>query len=115
MTTPHKHAATIKAWADGAAIEYIYDGGWLFSARPRWELDVDFRVRPEGKYTVAAYKSVRDGNGWTENKRTFQMDPTANQYNLVQTDGGGNALFLFETLAEAEAACQAVNKSLAFA
>lgn len=115
MTTPHKHAVTIKAWADGATIEYQYGGGWLLAQHPKWELSMDFRVKPEGEYTVAAYKPVRDSNGLTENRRTYQLDPAANQYVLVKTDGNGTDLFLFDTYADADAACQAVNKSLTFA
>lgn len=115
MNTPHKHAALIKAWADGATIEYRYANEWLLEQYPKWELSMDFRIKPEGKYTAAAYKSVTTGDGWYENKRTFQLDPEAHQYKLVQSDGEGNPLFVFESFADADAACQAVNKSLTFA
>ena len=54
MKTPHKHAAIIKAWADGADIQW-YDA----SAREHrwkdcpqhfdWGAPVHFRVKPEPK------------------------------------------------------------------
>lgn len=117
MNTPHKHAALIKAWADGATIEYQTqsDKAWQTTKDPSWDPSTEYRVKPKGKYTVAAYKSFTTGDGWYENKRTFQLDPAAGQYKLVQSDGEGNPLFLFETFADADAACQAVNKSLTFA
>jgi hypothetical protein len=55
MTTQHKHAEAIKAWADGAQIEVRYLGS-LFSADrtwrdagriPLWGSDAaEFRVKP---------------------------------------------------------------------
>lgn len=52
---PHKHAATIKAWADGAEIEYERDEGqWLPCLPfPGWYKDCVYRVKPEKKPDVA--------------------------------------------------------------
>ena len=43
---PHKHAELIKAWADGAEIEYWESSrqGWTYTARPSWETDIDYRI-----------------------------------------------------------------------
>jgi hypothetical protein len=54
---PHKHAELIKAWADGAEIEYLRMGneGWapIFKG---WSWDCDFavlyRIKPERKPDV---------------------------------------------------------------
>lgn len=59
MGTPHKHAALIKAWADGAVIQ------WRFSDRdtwadcgfhaPKWDDTRQYRIKPE-PVKVTAYK-----------------------------------------------------------
>ena len=53
---PHKHAELIKAWADGAEIEYrIYSvdswTDWKDCVEPTWITDWDFeyRIKPEQK------------------------------------------------------------------
>jgi len=48
MKTPHKHAELIKAWADGAQIEYKYSINqcWQASHNPKWRLDAEYRVKP---------------------------------------------------------------------
>lgn len=115
MPTPHKHAALIKAWADGATIEYLdrgVDWGPTGTAGPTWDVSVEYRIKPTDKFQVLAYKPVRDGNGWVSNRPTFQLDPAATQWSLGRTDGESNQLFLFDTYKDADAACRAVNKSL---
>ena len=52
MKTPHKHADLIKAWADGAEIEFRWNGGrddWRRITAPRWDQDGDYRIKPEPK------------------------------------------------------------------
>jgi len=47
MGTQHKHAATIKAWADGAEIEYkTISGAWLPATSPKWDCSFEYRVKP---------------------------------------------------------------------
>lgn len=54
MKTPHKHAELIKAWADGAEIEYFNttDNRWepIFQGWS-WDstLHIDLRIKPEPK------------------------------------------------------------------
>ena len=45
MGTPHEHAEIIKAWADGADIEYKEDGHWLLIDKPTWQRATEYRVR----------------------------------------------------------------------
>ena len=54
MSTPHKHAAVIKAWADGATIECKplsppIHLNWIkvVSSTPEWRTDWEYRVKPE--------------------------------------------------------------------
>ena len=45
MNKPHKHAALIKAWADGAEIEMLASGGaWLIRESPSWSLGIEYRI-----------------------------------------------------------------------
>ena len=47
MKQPHKHAALIKAWADGAEIELYNFGRWQDVKTPSWCLDLEYRIKPE--------------------------------------------------------------------
>lgn len=53
MKTPHKHAALIKQWADGAEIEYYHERTktWitLKETSPYWDVNVQYRVKPQKK------------------------------------------------------------------
>lgn len=45
---PHKHAAIIKQWADGAEIEYRVSGSEWYSAKsPNWSWHREYRVKPQ--------------------------------------------------------------------
>lgn len=49
MSTPHKHAALIKAWADGAQIEYRTGPGLPWNTtthNPSWHSAFEYRVKP---------------------------------------------------------------------
>lgn len=52
----HKHAELIKAWADGAQIQYQDEncGGliWCNIGDPRWMEDVQYRIKPTPKPDV---------------------------------------------------------------
>ena len=43
---PHKHAELIKAWADGAEIEYQTQGKWRVTLKPSWHLHTVYRIKP---------------------------------------------------------------------
>lgn len=44
---PHKHAELIKAWADGADIEYRgVSYGWYYAASPKWYVHDTYRIKP---------------------------------------------------------------------
>ena len=55
MSKPHKHAALIHAWADGAEIEYCPIGSdvWQPMPTPQWSLIGDYRIKPVSKLDVA--------------------------------------------------------------
>ena len=57
---PHIHAEMIKAWADGAQIEFkMANGGWrLMDCRVTWSENNEYRIKPEYKPdTVELYKA----------------------------------------------------------
>ena len=63
--TQHKHAAIIKAWADGEEIEFLTSkGAWLeVGSCPAWSYD-EYRIKPKfEKRYLYAYLSSHDG--WT--------------------------------------------------
>lgn len=60
MKTPHKHADLIKAWADGAEIEYWAPvmRQWLTNSTPKWYEDTLYRIKPKPKADVVRYCSM---------------------------------------------------------
>ena len=58
MGTPHKHAALIKAWADGAEIQWRSEShpGWEDAKTPNWYDNFDYRIKPLTK--VKKYRYV---------------------------------------------------------
>lgn len=67
--TPHVHAELIKAWADGAEIEYQYEHDkqlyWTSAgSSPNWLPEIKYRIKQQPKKKVTrwlwAYKYPRD-------------------------------------------------------
>jgi len=61
MKTPHKHAEVIKAYADGAEIEFFSpaNGKWETTSKfPPFYDDFEYRVKPEPKADFVAILSV---------------------------------------------------------
>ena len=77
MPTPHKHAAVIRAFADGEKIQYrdpkAKEYGWYDTKTPRFHEYFEYRVKPEPKspgqiaeeayYKSCGYESFWTGNG----------------------------------------------------
>lgn len=66
--TPHKHAAVIKAWADGAVVQYKPSGTWLdwpYQERaPMFDTDEDYRVKP--KPDIVGYGHIKAPDNFSE-------------------------------------------------
>jgi hypothetical protein len=63
MPTPHKHAAVIKAWADGHKVQLKSESNGLWvdveASSPRWLEDLQYRIKPNTiKYRNFLWKSV---------------------------------------------------------
>lgn len=54
MGQPHKHAELIKAWADGAQIQYRenHTDEWKTTSIPIWSIRCHYRIKPEPKPDV---------------------------------------------------------------
>ena len=54
---PHKHAELIKAWADGAVIQFKSEGTWLDTQdnEPFWDMGNEYRIKPEEKKLVVRW------------------------------------------------------------
>ena len=64
MKTPHVHAEVIKAWADGAIIQYKKGDGWLdvIGNNPTWNVFEIYRIKPEPKPDIVRYQFVTGVN-----------------------------------------------------
>jgi hypothetical protein len=78
MGKPHKHAELIKAWADGAEIQYRADSNWYdcTSNSPMWDETQEYRIKPEPKPDVVLFVVYE----WNPiNERTYSSVPNQNQ------------------------------------
>lgn len=58
--TPHKHEKLIKAWAEGADIEYMkLNNKWAPANSPNWNPETSYRINPDCEYTVQYLQSQR--------------------------------------------------------
>ena len=64
----HKHAELIKAWADGAEIQFLSSvrGGWVDAPDPTWWTDTIYRIKPEPKPDVVFYGGLTNPNGYVD-------------------------------------------------
>jgi len=57
-----KHCELIKAWADGAEIQYKKDGEWITVADPMFSIEVEYRIKPEEKKPVVRWLWLDENN-----------------------------------------------------
>ena len=63
MGKPHKHADLIKAWADGAEIQFKApcEYGWRDCTHPDWQEVLQYRIKPKTvKYRLYLWKNKMD-------------------------------------------------------
>lgn len=63
--SPHKHAEVIKAWADGAEIQFRFQDSktWHDISSPQWTPEHEYRVKPAPKPDRNEYLVVHKGSG----------------------------------------------------
>jgi len=74
---PHKYSEFIKAWADGAEIEYWseHSGRWELVDQPMWVGSNKYRIKPEEKKPVVRWKWAYKGHGeWIELETFMTQD-----------------------------------------
>ena len=98
--TPHVHADLIKAWADGAEIETVFNERWETIKCPNWYSDCKYRIKDPyrelkeaakdptkqirfrdmewidcGEYTANEFNRVHDGLGMIVHRRSPAPNP----------------------------------------
>ena len=58
----HKWHKEIKAWADGAEIQFLDGVVWLNAGDPEWNYDCTYRIKPQPKEPQYLYVIMFDGN-----------------------------------------------------
>ena len=116
MNTPHKHADSIKLWADGAIIQHaklpLYTWKDVADNRPEWHTDVDYRAKPsphKWQHLIdaqAAGKACQmrstDNNRWNngiywdfDSKNEYRLKPETVKYrNLLWRSFGDRTTVL---------------------
>lgn len=64
---PRAHAEVIKAWADGAQIEYRSPGAvkWIDAPDPAFIEDYEYRVKPDDPYQEGIAAARAEVSFWT--------------------------------------------------
>jgi hypothetical protein len=65
MPTPHKHAVVLRAYAEGATIQWLSgDNTWKDVANPSFYPENQYRVKPEPKPDIVLYGVVNLIKDW---------------------------------------------------
>jgi hypothetical protein len=84
---PHKHAKEIKAWADGAEIEFYVkeDDIWRPTCSPSWGGAVEYRIKPQPKPDFVWFWGFNDklGDAGYLVKNKFAIDPWPHQLKIT--------------------------------
>lgn len=81
---PHKHAELIKAWADGAEIEYWQDGsGWYLDMKPKWNEFQKYRIKPEPKPDRVQKVLITSDGCFYEGQFSYHFIKSSPNLNLI--------------------------------
>ena len=85
MNKPHKHAEIIKAWADGAEVEFRSSctSSWWPTTTPTWDSHYEYRVKVEEEVLITRV-TLHKGR-LTYPYLSTNSDPTNDQKNLKLT------------------------------
>jgi hypothetical protein len=75
--TKHRWHKEIKAWADGAEVEFKTQMmGWLPAVAPQWHADhFEYRIKPEPRVLIIEDKALADElKSKISNLRRYQVD-----------------------------------------
>lgn len=96
----HKHAELIKAWADGAEIEWQdFKGEWKITKCPHWFVNRCYRIKPEPKPDVVRYVTAEFAEFFDNYRVSNIFKERYERHNLKLTwDGETGALKSSEVL-----------------
>ena len=100
MNKKHKHAELIKAWADGAEIEYKVGTTWhSIDGFPAWYEHSEYRIKPEPKPDVETTLVLMSGltYGWMEFQNYASLGDAIEEIKLIR-DGETGKLKSAEVL-----------------
>lgn len=90
MNKSHKHAELIKAWADGAEIQFKgYSGQWTDVERPSWREQDEYRLKPVPKEIIQLHEYLEGGvvislMGYPHQEVKWTIDPESNKILKVE-------------------------------
>lgn len=81
---PHKHAELIKAWADGAEIQYRRNAqdDWKSLQNPEWNGLVEYRIKPAEKVVRWQWITVCEGSKPQISRSFFTEQEVSNGFQL---------------------------------
>ena len=94
MSKPHKWAKEIKAWADGAEIEYkVKQAGakWYLAEDPKWnDFGIKYRIKPQPKEPqyLYVYKVNKNSIELCDEYSAYTKDLYIGKIKLETEDGG---------------------------
>lgn len=79
---PHKHAELIKAWADGAEIEYWseFKQMWRYERKPAWNECTAYRIKPTPKPDIVIKRSF----SYVEVEENYYLDTSTEGDQMVR-------------------------------
>jgi hypothetical protein len=98
MSKPHKHADIIKAWADGAKIEFWNEAicEWKDALTPTWRLNRKYRIKPrefeEGAWYPIIVAKTQYVALYLEYNRGFKIGDSSIAVKLEQIEWVGNKI-----------------------
>lgn len=103
MNKPHKHAAVIKAWADGAIIQIYRDSwdDWEIVSEPKWSEHRKYRVKPEPLIVngvECAIPASDDNHPWVVSVSVKREHQSTGSTYLLYFDESVDALGMYHAL-----------------
>lgn len=99
MGQPHKHAEVIKAWADGAEVQYQYKSGdWQDEIYPSFAKDLNWRIKPRHSPDVIIEERIYRRGSLVETSRGLHPSMADHHNVRFVFDGETGALKSAEVL-----------------
>lgn len=89
---PRPHAEIIKAWADGATIQFKSKGSgvWTTTSSPLWHINTEYRIKPEP--TDIEKYGVEVGDVWITHSRMETIAAKCGDVGVRYTNSAGTSI-----------------------